>query len=271
MKWTATVTGWSSDIERLASDPVDDRLLRDDGNPDLLLIKLEIEDRQAATEADEGRLARAIANSIVRDVNGLGRLRWGRTFNEVGVRDLKSVDRDGQVCTHVEIGTAYDHMDPRDYADMVEEQGYPRPEVPRQVELVEQLDYQAASEIADEVPAVGRALHLVRLMLVGDEDIDWGAAYSALETVEHDLSERGLDARDLGWHSAREREDFTATANSVEVLGARARHGKPFGLTKPRTSAKKAGWYVRGLVAQWIAFLVVERENYPPLDPPGGD
>jgi len=46
------------------------------------------------------------------------------------------------------------------------------------------------------IGVVGRVLHLVELMLEGDEQIDWGAAYSALEAVEHELDSLRDDERE---------------------------------------------------------------------------
>jgi hypothetical protein len=93
---------------------------------------------------------------------------------------------------------------------------------------------------------VARALlHLVDRMLEGDEEIDWVAAYSALEVIEQDLRSRGLDGQALGWWTKKERYDFKATANSVEVLGYRARHGKQSGLTEARMTSKEASFFVR--------------------------
>jgi hypothetical protein len=81
-------------------------------------------------------------------------------------------------------------------------------------------------------------------MLEDDEDIDWGAAYSALEAIEYDLHDRGFDGRTLGWWAGREREDFKATANGAEALGVAARHGAG-GVPQPRMLANDPSWYVR--------------------------
>ena len=74
---------------------------------------------------------------------------------------------------------------------------------------------------ADDDPVVARVLRLIDLMLAGDEDIDWSAAYSALEVIE-------IDAGDAAkpWRSRKERRRFTGTANSYEAVGDRSRHGK---------------------------------------------
>lgn len=93
-------------------------------------------------------------------------------------------------------------------------------------------------------------------MLVGDEQIDWGAGYSALEAIEHDLTDRGGDGRALGWWTRSERDGFKATANSAEALGVAARHGRPGGVPKPRMSPKDASWYVRRVTAHWLTYLI---------------
>ena len=93
--------------------------------------------------------------------------------------------------------------------------------------------------------SVALVLRLADEILAGDEEIDWGAAYSALEVIEQDLHDRGLKGQDLGWWTATERKNFRATANSVEVLAEHARHGKPFGLTDARMTSTDASWLVR--------------------------
>jgi hypothetical protein len=145
-------------------------------------------------------------------------------------------------------------MERREFADMVAGLGHPRPPLPTGLEVVEALDARAVAKLAESNPAVGRALHLVDLMLEGDEQIDWVAAYSALEAIESDLRDRGIDGLACGWWTRREREDFRATANSVEALGVAARHGAG-GVPQPRMSPKAASWYVRRVTAHWITDL----------------
>jgi len=48
--------------------------------------------------------------------------------------------------------------------------------------------------------------------------------------------------------------NFRATANSVEVLGEHARHGKPFGLTEARMTSTGASWLVRRAAALWLTW-----------------
>lgn len=101
-------------------------------------------------------------------------------------------------------------------------------------------------------------------MLEGDDEIDWVAAYSALEVIEHDLRDRGLDGQALGWWTKKERNDFTATANSVEAIGFRARHGRPFGLIEARTTSKDASWLIRRAAAIWVMHLLDEGGDAEP-------
>jgi hypothetical protein len=97
-------------------------------------------------------------------------------------------------------------------------------------------------------------------MLEGDDEIDWVAGYSALEVIEQDLKSRSLDGPQLGWWTAKERDNFTATANSVEALGFHARHGKRFGLEEARMTSKDAGWFVRRVTASWLTDLLSQDE-----------
>ena len=79
-----------------------------------------------------------------------------------------------------------------------------------------------------------------------------------------DLRSRGLDGQALGWWTKKERNDFTATANSVEVLDVRARHGRRFGLIEARMTSKDASWFVRRAAALWVRHL------WDDVETPGG-
>jgi hypothetical protein len=103
-------------------------------------------------------------------------------------------------------------------------------------------------------------------MLKGDDEIDWTAGYATLEIVEHDLRERGLDGRTLGWWTKLERENFRATANSPEVLGYSARHGQPSGLEAARMTTKQASWFVQGVIAEWLMCFEALEANSRPSD-----
>jgi hypothetical protein len=81
-------------------------------------------------------------------------------------------------------------MLPEDLADLVERLGHPRPAMPARLDVINTLTYRPVMALAEGLPDVGRVLHLIDLMLVGDEEIDWVAAYAALEIIEQDLRER---------------------------------------------------------------------------------
>jgi hypothetical protein len=128
-------------------------------------------------------------------VNGVGRLRWGRTFEGVAITTIKSFDESGRPMQHVFLEPAREHMLPEDFADMVERLGHKRPSMPKGIEIVNALDIPTSIMLATTQPEVMRAVHLVDLMLHGDDEIDWIAGYAALEIVEHDLQVRKLDGK----------------------------------------------------------------------------
>jgi hypothetical protein len=146
-------------------------------------------------------------------------------------------------------------MLPEDFADMVERLGHPRPALPEGINVVNALELESVLTLAEAHPDVARVLHLIDLMLVGDEEIDWVAAYSALEIIDQDIRARGFDGHALKWWTNAERERFKATANSPEALGTRARHGKRSGLTAARMTSKDAAWLVRRVTAHWLTYL----------------
>ncbi len=98
-------------------------------------------------------------------------------------------------------------MLPEDYADMVERLGHPRPPLPAGIEVVNALEFESVMALAETHPDVGRVLHLIDFMLVGDEEIDWVTGYAALEIVEEDLRARGLDGQALGWWTNADAQD----------------------------------------------------------------
>ena len=253
MKWVVTLSAERVDVERLLSQRLDG-LSKDPDDPRQLHMTL-IDPEGEATGEEASGLARAKIEVSVERLNGVGRLRWGRTFGGVSVAAVRSYDDDGRSTQVVFAGTAVGHMLPEDFADVVERLGDPRPALPKGVEIVNGLDFGASLELADTVPEATRAIHLVELMLRGDDEIDWAAGYAALEIVEHHLDSAGLRGQQLGWWTKRERGDFRATANSPEALGHSARHGKPSGLKEARMTTKEASWFVRRVVAQWLTAL----------------
>jgi hypothetical protein len=257
MKWIVTLSGNRLDIERLLTESID--VLRPDpGNASQLYVEFEDPEGGAVGE-DATRAAEAEINAFVTRLNGIGRLRWGRVFQPLSIAARKTIDEAGHATQRVVLGIAHDHMLPEDYADMVERLGHPRPPMPKGLEIVNGIDFVASMQLAESTPDVARAVHLVDLMLDGDEEIDWIAGYAAIEVIEHDLRGRSLDGRQLGWWSKKEIGDFKATANSPEVLGFSARHGAPTGLREARMTTKEANWFVRRVVATWSTHLLRTR------------
>jgi hypothetical protein len=171
------------------------------------------------------------------------------------VRYFDSAGRPGGQVVFVR--TAYDHMLPEDYADMVERLGFPRPELPVGVGDVNALDLARVTSLSDDDPEVARVLHLVELMLQGDEEIDWAAGYSALEIIDQYARRLGQSGQARGWWTRNEFERVTQMANSVEAVGIRSRHqGRRFLPPKKPFSTKEGSWFVRRVTARWLAWLL---------------
>jgi hypothetical protein len=261
MRWIVTLSGSKQDVERLIAESLED-LSADSTEAGQLL--LELHDSEGDESSHQTRLAaKADMDLRVRHINGFGKLRWGRNFEGVVISTVRSVDSAGTETQHVFPRPAYSHMQPRDFADMVERLGNARPALPVGLDIIEALDGPAVTKLAESNPLVGRVLHLVELMLEGDEQIDWVAGYSALEVLEHDLRTRKVDGHARGWWTNTERQDFRKTANSAEALGVLARHGKPGGVPEPHMNYSKASWYVRRVTAHWLTDLL-EAEADPP-------
>ena len=253
MRWVITLSATKADAERLLAASIE-RLAPHPTEAGEVLLELEDSFGDESTDANREAVRLDVALRV-RHINGFGKLRWGRGFEGVEVKAVRSFDSIGAETQHVFAGTAYAHLQPREFADMVENLGHPRPPLPTGLEVIEALDAGAVAKLAESDPVVGRVLHLVELMLEGDEQIDWGAAYSALETIEHDLDNREVDGSALGWWTSRERKDFRATANSAEALGVAARHGTG-GAPEPQMSSSDASWYVRRVTAYWLTYLL---------------
>lgn len=103
---------------------------------------------------------------------------------------MQNIDSSGGIGQVVFVGPAYDHMLPEDFAEMVKCLGFPRPPLPEGTDDVRALDLAQITALAAANPEVARVLHLVELMLFGDDDIDWAAGYSALEVIEEDTRRR---------------------------------------------------------------------------------
>jgi hypothetical protein len=255
MRWLITLSAQASDVERLSSEAIEG-LSADPDDAKQLLFELVDPEGDAVGEG-AARAIKPELDAFVDRVNGVGRLRWGRTFEGVDITTIKSFDDNGQTTQHVFLEPAREHMLPEDFADMVERAGHERPPMPKGLEIVNALAVAASIDLATTQPEVMRAVHLVDLMLQGDDEIDWIAGYAALEIVEHDLQVRKLDGQKLGWWSRRELRSFKSTANSPDALGYSARHGKPSGLKEARMKTKDASWLVRRVVASWMAYLLM--------------
>lgn len=245
MRWIVTLEGNTRDIARLLAESP--RLSA--GGSDREAV-LEFDDgREEAT--DESRQAiRAQIEAAVRHFNGFGRLRWGRSFEGVTVKGgVKYFGLGGESGEVVFVGSAHAHLTPEQFGDLVERLGHPRPEPPFGLSDIEALDAAQVIDLADSDPIVARVLRLVDLMLVGDENIDWSAAYSALETIEADAGEEHTT-----WYTRGERRRFTGTANSIEAVGVRARHGREFDAPHNPMSFTEASWFIRGVTARWLAW-----------------
>ena len=251
MDWFIILSGPPEDVAALLSQKLEELAEVSAGSDKLLLTLSYPEDG----EIGEDYFARVDIETFVERLNGMGTLRWGSGFKGVSISEVKSVDASGESRTVIFAKPATAHLHPRDFADTVERFGFERPDLPDGVEIVESLDFAGLMKGAEEKPEAIRALRLIDLMLHANDQIDWAAGYAAVETVEHDLRSRKLDGRSLGWWSKSEMNNFKATANSPEVLGAFARHGKPSGLTELRMTPQKANWFVRRIVVQWLKSL----------------
>jgi hypothetical protein len=239
MRWIVTLSGSAKDVDRVLGEAVPD-LSRDATDRGDLFLELHGSGQDETS--DEARHAvKADSDLRVRHINGFGRLRWGRNFEGITIKAVRSMDSTGKETQHIFPRTAHGHMLPRDFADMVERLGSPRPPLPVGLDVIEALDGSAVTALAESIPMVGRVLHLVELMLEGDE---------------HDLSARQIDGVACGWWTKTERRNFRKTANSAEALGVLARHGKPGGVAEPQMTDSEASWYVRRVTAYWLARLL---------------
>lgn len=263
VRWLVTLSGGKQDVERLATASLPKVSAVEDA-PLELLLELD-HPEEGATGDDAAHAASAVIDEAVRGINGFGRLRWGRTFAGVEITKTLAIRADGHAEQRVSLGTAVDQMLFEDHADMVVRHGSPRPKPPMGLEIIRALDGEAVTTLASINAEVVRVLHLVNLMLDGDDEIDWVAAYAALEVIEQDLHARRLDGQDLGWWSKAERQRFTRTANSPELLGFSARHGWRRGPPKKRMTAKDASWFIRRAAALWVTDLLERTDEGPAI------
>ena len=169
-------------MERLLAESLEDVSADPTEGSQLLL---ELYDSQGDESSDQSRRAvKADIDLRVRHINGFGKLRWSRSFDGVAIKRqgrrarartqparlespcpvcaqrVRSFDSSGGEAQHVYVGTAYDHMLPRDFADTVERLGRPRPPLPVGLDVIEALDGGAVTALAASNPVVARVLHL---------------------------------------------------------------------------------------------------------------
>jgi hypothetical protein len=250
VSWSVVLTGSRDDVRRLAEE-----------FPNFVPVEGSEHELLLALSGTDAAAAQAEADAFVERVNGFGRFQWGRTFDGLSVGVYKSIGLDGGENQTVVLGAAHAHLSPEEFADMVERLGHPRPEPPRGLEHIRALRGGQVVALASVNSSVAHALKLVDRMLVGDEQIDWAAAYSAMETIDEDLRSHCLGGRDLGWWTRKERTRFDRTANSVHILGSRSRHSRRRVQPPPDPMrSTEASWFVRAAVARWIAWLIEQDE-----------
>jgi len=252
MEWQVTLAGSRIDVERLFRElPLEVEAIPDDATH--VLVSLTNPEGEA-TGDDVGHAAKRAIDALVARLNGLGRLRWGRAFEGVAVASIQSTNVGGATTTYVFPAAINAHFSYEELIRFADAQGLPQPPAPRGLAHIRSLELSEVNRLAQEDPDVARALRLVDLAFAQPEHLDWTMAYCALEVVEEDAKSRGLDGPSLGWWSKTERENFRATANSPNALGVRARHGKRSGVAEPRMNEMEAAWYVRRVVARWLAY-----------------
>jgi len=127
-----TLEGNRLDIERLLEQS-SERLTATGLSREVVLEVIDGDNDVAI--GNERHAGRALIEVAVRHLNGFGKLRWGRAFEGVEVKNVKYFDSEGRSGGQVVfVGTAYDHMLPEDYADMMERFGHTRPALPEGVE-----------------------------------------------------------------------------------------------------------------------------------------
>ncbi len=254
--WNVTIRGQKRDIARLLGPGPGSGLkfVLSDAHK----ARFELTDPGGATRDDARAAARAQIEDRVEDLNGLGKLRWGRTFEGVEIEEVRVVDPDCRDEIVGFLGVAVDFMTWREMERMRIRLGRPpRPE-PDGLSDIEGLDLPTVERLLDNEPSVRRVLHLIRLAHSppGNELLDWALAYAAWEAIQHDARSRGWDGAQLGWWTRRELRAFRGTANSPEALGSRARHGEPRGLPASRMNDSEASHFVRKVAARWIKELL---------------
>jgi hypothetical protein len=253
VRWIVTLRAIREDAERLAALFPELSTIEDSPRE----LRLEVDSPEGdAPEKEVLNFGRAVIQARVRGITGFGRLRWGRNFEGLEITNWRTVDADGTETQVVFMEPAVEHMLPEDFADMVERLGEERPDLPVGLDAINALDGVAVAALARTNADVARVLRLIDEMLAGDDEIDWAAAFSALEVIEQDLHGHGVTGQDLGWWTGAERDRFRGTANSVELLGHRARHGWRRDPPKRSMTDSDASWLVRRAAALWVRWLL---------------
>jgi len=252
LRWTITVTGLERDVTRLLEAfPY----LSKGASPSEVVLMFE--DRWDWPTDESQQAIDWRSDAVVRHFNGACRLRYGHAFDGVTIKSYEWMDASGYVgsAIFVEPGayqmTHDEFSDFEEFSDYMVTLGQPRPAPPFGLDDIEALDLEAVADLADQDADVARVLRLVDLMLVGDEDIDWSAAYSALEAIDADTRSRGADP---DWYSKAQRKRFNQTANSIDAVGDRSRHGVPHQPPSKPMTFVEASWFVRGVTARWLTW-----------------
>jgi hypothetical protein len=95
VRWLVTFSGGARDVELLKAEPLEG-LSADERDPGQLVLELH-DPEGDATEAEAPQAAKAVIDAVVRNINGFGRLRWGRTFEGVSLSAIKSFDSEARV------------------------------------------------------------------------------------------------------------------------------------------------------------------------------
>jgi hypothetical protein len=209
-----------------------------------------------ATGDDLPGSAKSVIGELVNQINALMRLRWGRVYSGLSVQSIESIDANGKRTTYVFPPSATMYITFDELIQLCKAQGLPEPKPPFGLRDAEGIDLVAVAKLSAGDPDVARALRLVDLALGVERQgiLDWTAAYSSWEVVREDTTAQGQDPLKLGFWTDAERRAFTGTANSVHVLGERARHGKAYPKPKSEMKDEEAAWFVRGVVARWLTW-----------------
>lgn len=247
VRLVARLDGTHEDVRRLLAAGLPDELTEIDYDRVALTVEVEgdSDDEEALYVA--GRTLRATVDRI----NGLLRLMGGMGFHGLMMDRVEVLQGDER--------RSFQHFDPgRGWMIFADD----RLIAPDSLEEIRLLNFSSVGELAAKDVEVARALRLFDLM-VNRLEFDWSAAYSAWEVVREDARVRGLNPVKLGWWTAEERTAFTGTANSVHLLGDRARHGKQYG-PPPRRAMREdeSFWFLRRVFARWLAHRLASEQGY---------